>query len=96
MAQRAIDLTVEYVKNRKMFGKTLAAFQNTQFVLAECQTQIDAARLLVRNACVMLDQGENAAMLCSEAKCFATETANQIYEGTNEIQRLIISGAVFA
>ena len=78
VAQRAIDLTVEYAKTRKMFGKTLAAFQNTQFVLAECQTQIDAARLLVRNACVMLDQGQDAAMLCSEAKWFATETANQV------------------
>lgn len=79
IAQRAIDLTVEYAKNRKMFGKTLAAFQNTQFVLAECQTKIDAARLLVRNACVALDQDEKgAAMLCSEAKWFATETANEV------------------
>lgn len=78
VAQKAIDLTVEYVKNRKMFGKTLADFQNTQFVLAECQTKVDAARLLVRNACVMLDQGQNAAMMCAEAKWFATETANEI------------------
>lgn len=78
VAQRAIDLTVAYAKGRKMFGKTLADFQNTQFVLAECQTKIDAARLLVRNACVELDQGKNAAQLCSEAKWFATETANEV------------------
>ena len=78
IAQRAIDLTIEYSKNRKMFGKTLASFQNTQFVIAECQTQVDAARLLVRNACVMLDQKQDAARLCSEAKWFATETANQV------------------
>lgn len=55
VAQRAINLTIEYAKNRKMFGKTSVDFQNTQFVLAECQTKIDAARLLVRNACVELD-----------------------------------------
>lgn len=78
VAQHAIDLTVEYVKGRKMFGHTLADFQNTQFVLAECQTKIDAARLLVRNACVALDQGEKAAQLCAEAKWFATETANEV------------------
>ncbi len=78
-AQRAIDLTVEYVKARKMFGKTLADFQNTQFVLAECQTRVDAARLLIRNACVSLDEGKKeAAKLCSEAKWYATDVANDV------------------
>ncbi len=78
IAQRAIDLTVEYVKGRKMFGKYLSDFQNTQFVLAECQTKVDAARLLIRNACVELDLGNKAAQLCSEAKWYATETANEV------------------
>ncbi len=78
IAQHAIDVTVDYVKGRKMFKKTLADFQNTQFVLAEAQTKVDAARLLIRQAAVTLDQGGDAAQMCAEAKWFATEVANQV------------------
>lgn len=77
VAQRAIDDTVAYVKDRKMFGKTLAAFQNTQFVLAEAQSKVDAGRLLVQKAAVALDDGEDAAMLCAEAKLIAAEFAKE-------------------
>jgi butyryl-CoA dehydrogenase len=42
IAQHAINIAVDYALNRKMFGKTLADFQNTQFVLAECQAKVDA------------------------------------------------------
>ena len=76
-AQRTIDDTVVYAKNRKMFGKTLAAFQNTQFVLAEAQSKIDAGRLLVQKSAVALDQGEDAAMICAEAKYIAAEFAKE-------------------
>ena len=78
IAQRAIDETVVHVKGRKMFGKTLADFQNTQFVLAECQTKLDAARLLVQKAAVALDQGEDGQLTSAEAKYFAAETANEV------------------
>lgn len=77
VAQRAIDDTVAYAKGRKMFGKTLAAFQNTQFVLAEAQSKVDAGRLLVQKAAVALDDGEDAAMLCAEAKLIAAEFAKE-------------------
>lgn len=77
VAQRAIDDTVAYAKGRKMFGKTLAAFQNTQFVLAEAQSKVDAGRLLVQKAAVALDNGEDAAMLCAEAKLIAAEFAKE-------------------
>lgn len=77
IAQRAIDDTVDYTKNRKMFKKTLADFQNTQFTLAEIQSKVDAARLLVQKAAVTLDQGEEGAMSCAEAKLFAAETAKE-------------------
>lgn len=79
-AQRSIDDTVAYVRNRKMFGKTLAAFQNTQFVLAEAQSKVDAARLLVHRAAVALDSGEDAAMICAEAKLIAAEYAKQVVD----------------
>ena len=80
IAQRSIDDTVEYAKNRKMFGKTLADFQNTQFVLAEAQARLDAARLLVQKAASTLDAGEDAAMICAEAKLVAAETAKQVVD----------------
>ena len=75
MAQRSIDDAVAYAKGRKMFGKTLAGFQNTQFVLAEAQSRVDAGRLMVQKAAVSLDQGEDAAQLCAEAKLIACEAA---------------------
>jgi butyryl-CoA dehydrogenase len=80
IAQRAVDVTVEYVKERKMFGKTLSAFQNTQFVLAEAQTKVNASRLMIHQAAVTLDQGGNAAQMCAEAKWFATETAKSVVD----------------
>ena len=77
IAQRSIDDTVAYAKTRKMFGKTLSGFQNTQFVLAEAQAKVDAGRLLVHKAAVTLDQGGDAAMICAEAKLIAAEYAKQ-------------------
>lgn len=78
IAQQAIDLTVKYVKERKMFKKTLADMQNTQFVLAEAQTKVDAARLLIRQATMSLDNGDDATQQCAEAKWYATEIANEV------------------
>ena len=80
IAQHAIDVTIEHVKNRKMFGKTLADFQNTQFVLATAQTKLNAARLMVQKAAVTLDQGGDAAQVSAEAKLFATETAKEVVD----------------
>jgi butyryl-CoA dehydrogenase len=71
---------VEYVKELKMFVKTLSAFQNTQFVLAEAQTKVNACRLMIHQAAVTLDQGGNAALMCAEAKWFATETAKSVVD----------------
>lgn len=50
IAQGAMDETVKYVKERKQFGRTIGQFQNTQFQLADLDTKIEAARLLVRAA----------------------------------------------
>lgn len=80
IAQHAIDETVKHVKERKMFGKTLADFQNTQFVLADMQTRLDAARLLVHKAAVTLDQNGDAAQISAEAKLFATETSKVVVD----------------
>lgn len=78
IAQGAIDVTVEYVKERKQFGKRISQFQNTQFELASMQTATDAARLLVYRAADSkqnkLPYGHEAAM----AKLFASETSSDV------------------
>jgi butyryl-CoA dehydrogenase len=78
IAQHAIDETVKYVKERKMFGHTLADFQNTQFTLAQCQAELDAANCLVLAAAESLDSETQDFQLCSETKMFAPETANHV------------------
>lgn len=78
IAQGAIDETVEYVNERKQFGRRLSQFQNTQFELADMQTSTDAARLLVYRAADTkqhkLPYGHEAAM----AKLFASETSSDV------------------
>ncbi len=126
IAQGAMDATVKYTKERKQFGKTIAKFQNTQFQMADLETKVQAARLLVRQAAwkkdMHLPYGVEAAM----AKLFCAETAmevttkcvqfhggygytreyevermmrdakiTEIYEGTSEVQRMVIAGNLY-
>ncbi len=78
IAQGALDVTVEYMKARKQFGKKLSQMQALQFTVAELATEIEAARLLIYKAADMKDKGipygPNAAM----AKLFAAETAMHV------------------
>ncbi|MEE8816907.1 MAG: acyl-CoA dehydrogenase family protein [Lachnospiraceae bacterium] len=131
LAEGALGRTVDYVKERKQFGRAIAQFQNTQFQLANLKTETDAAKLLVYKAARAKEAAaangyktrfsEDAA----EAKLFAAETAmdvttkcvqlfggygyireyevermmrdakiTEIYEGTSEVQRMVISGAM--
>lgn len=125
IAQGAFDATINYVKSRKQFGRTIAKFQNTQFKLADLRCQIEAARLMVYSAAAAKDQKDRFTEDAAMAKLFASETAmavttecvqlfggygytrdypvermmrdakiTQIYEGTSEIQRLVIANAV--
>ena len=123
IAQGAIDRTVKYVKERQQFGRAIAKFQNTQFVLADLEARIQAARLLVYKAAWLKDNGEEYGLAAATAKLFASETAmevttkcvqlhggygytqeyevermmrdakiTEIYEGTSEVMRMVISG----
>lgn len=125
IAQGALDEAVPYVKQRKQFGRPIAKFQNTQFQLADMQTKVDAARLLVYRAAMAKEEGKPYTVLAAEAKLFAAETAmevttkaiqllggygytrdlpvermfrdakiTEIYEGTSEVQRMVISGSM--
>ena len=72
-ARAAVDLTVAYVTEREAFGRPLAAFQNTQFVLAECETEVDITEGHL-DACVRaLNAGELTAVDAAKAKWWATE-----------------------
>ena len=122
IAEGALERTIEYVKERKQFGRAIGQFQNTQFQLADMATKVQAAQMMVYRAAVakatQKDYGFEAAM----AKLYAAEVAmevttkavqlhggygyireydvermmrdakiTEIYEGTSEVQRMVIS-----
>jgi alkylation response protein AidB-like acyl-CoA dehydrogenase len=122
IAQRALDESVRYSKEREAFGHPIADFQGLQWRLADMATRIESARLLVYRAARMKDAGQSFSKQASMAKLFASETAmfcahaavqmfggygfvrdypveklfrdakiTEIYEGTSEVQRLVIS-----
>jgi alkylation response protein AidB-like acyl-CoA dehydrogenase len=79
-AQVAFDLTLEFVKGRRAFGKPIGAFQNTRFKVAEMRTQIDAVQCFV-DQCVLLVNGEQlGAEVASEAKLAATELEGRVLD----------------
>jgi len=126
IAQGAMDETIKYTKERKQFGKAIAAFQNTQFQMADLETKVQAARLLVRSAAFKKDKGLPYSADAAMCKLFAAETAmevttkavqfhggygytreypiermmrdakiTEIYEGTSEVQRMVIAAKLF-
>ena len=125
IAQGALDETIKYMKERVQFGKPLSAFQGLQWMVADMETAIQAARLLVYNAALKKQNGEKYSKEAAMAKLFAAETAmdvttkcvqlyggygyirdypvermmrdakiTEIYEGTSQVQRMVISGAL--
>lgn len=126
LAQAAFDIAREYMKERKQFGKPICANQYPAFKMADLETEIDMARLLLYKGVWKQQNGEDFSIDASKAKLACTNLAmkvtteciqnmggagymreqnvermfrdakiTQIYEGTNEIQRLIISGNIF-
>jgi len=122
IAQRALDESVRYSKEREAFGHAIADFQGLQWRMADMATRVESARLLVYRAARMKDAGQTFSKEASMAKLAASETAmfcahaavqmfggygfvrdypveklfrdakiTEIYEGTSEIQRLVIS-----
>ncbi len=125
IAQGAYEEALKYSKERSQFNMTLSQMPVIQFKLANMAMQIEAARLLVYQACYMADQHLPVSKYSAMAKAFAGDTANmvtseavqilggygytrdypvermmrdakitQIYEGTNEIQRVVIAANI--
>ena len=127
LAEGALETTINYVKERKQFGRSIAQFQNTQFVLADLATKVEAAKLLVYKAARKKDEFKTNPKIsysfeAAQAKLYAAEVAmevttkavqlhggygyikeydvermmrdakiTEIYEGTSEVQRMVIS-----
>ena len=127
LAEGALERTVEYVKERKQFGRAIGAFQNTQFQLADMDTKVECAKLLVYKAALKKDEYQkdgktSYSVEAAQAKLYAAEVAmevttkavqlhggygyireydiermmrdakiTEIYEGTSEVQRMVIS-----
>lgn len=125
IAAGALEATIAYVKERKQFGKPIAAFQNTQFQLADMATKVEAARMLVYRAALAKDTQKKFSVEAAMAKLYASEVAmevttkavqlhggygytreyevermmrdakiTEIYEGTSEVQRMVISASL--
>ncbi|HEV2637268.1 MAG TPA: acyl-CoA dehydrogenase family protein [Actinocrinis sp.] len=79
-AAAAIKFTVQYVKERKAFGQPVAAFQNTKFVLADCEADYQAIQALTDRALELFDQGKLTPADAAAAKLFTTETAARVID----------------
>jgi alkylation response protein AidB-like acyl-CoA dehydrogenase len=77
-AQGALDLSVEYSKQRQQFKKPISANQGLQWYMAEMATRVDAAKLLALRAASIMSGGNSATKEASMAKFFASETANWV------------------
>ena len=122
LAEGALERTIEYVKERKQFGRSIGQFQNTQFQLADMATKVEAAKLLVYKAAMAKATQQTYSVEAAKAKLYAAEVAmevttkavqlhggygyireydvermmrdakiTEIYEGTSEVQRMVIS-----
>lgn len=78
IAQAALDTAVDYTKQRVAFGAPIATFQGLQFMMADMDTEIEAARQLVHHGARLRDQGLPATKAVSMAKRFATDMAMRV------------------
>jgi len=77
-AQAALDLSIEYAKTRRQFGKPIASYQLIQKMVVDMKVRTDAARQLVRRAANALDRGSPGRMECSVAKLYAAQAAHEV------------------
>jgi alkylation response protein AidB-like acyl-CoA dehydrogenase len=78
VAQGALRAAIDYVKERRQFGKTIAEFQAVQFQLAQARAELEGARLLVYNAARMKDAGQDIAMEGAMAKLVSSQVAERV------------------
>jgi acyl-CoA dehydrogenase len=79
-AQAAFDLTMDYILERKAFGRPIGAFQNSRFKMAEMRTALDVTQTFMDQCVLLHNAGELSADLAAEAKYYATETESRIMD----------------
>jgi hypothetical protein len=85
IARGALDAAVAYAKQRRQFGRVIAAFQAIRFKLADMATQVQAARLLTEHAADEKDAGRKTTLISSQAKLYAAEVAVKVAEEAIQI-----------
>ena len=78
MMERALALTIDYVKQRQAFGKKIVEFQNTQFELAECKTEVTVARVFVDHCIERHIVGQLDTVTASMAKAHTTDLLGKV------------------
>ena len=78
MARSALDFAVQYAKEREAFGVPIIEHQAVAFRLADCATQLEAARQLIWHAASLRDAGKPCLREAAMAKLFASETAEKV------------------
>ncbi len=79
-AEVAFDLTMDYILERKAFGKPIAAFQNTRFEMAEMRTSLDILQTFIDQCVLLHNKAELSADLAAEAKLFASELESRVMD----------------
>jgi alkylation response protein AidB-like acyl-CoA dehydrogenase len=85
LAQGSYEHAIRYAKERKQFGQPIASFQAIQFMLADMRMKIEASRLLVYQAAMLKDAGQEFEKEASMAKLFASEAANWVTDKAIQI-----------
>lgn len=85
LAQRLLEMSTDYAKQRIQFGRPIAEFQAIQFMLAEMATSIYAARMMTRHAAWKCERRERCAQEASMAKLFASEAAGRVADSAVQI-----------
>ena len=79
-AQVAFDLTMDYILERKAFGRPIGAFQNSRFKMAEMRTSLDVLQTFIDQCVLLHNDGELSAELAAEAKLFASELESTVMD----------------
>lgn len=80
LAQGALDVAVQYVKDRQQFGRPVSQFQGVQFRLADMAMKVEASRSLLYDCAMQIDEGpgDRLTYLASVSKCFVTDRAMEV------------------
>ena len=85
-AQKALNASIKYTSERKQFGKFISDFQNTEFMLADMATELEASRMMIYRGADMIDKGiANVSAACAMAKRYSTDMCSKIADNALQL-----------